>query len=62
MGKKQFFQYWMIRIVGGGSIPPKDVESEEQAINLIRENKGAIGIVSVDRAKKEGLKILIVIK
>ncbi len=62
MGKKQFFQYWMIKIVGGGSIPPKDIESEDQVVNLIRENKGTIGIVSVDRAKKEGLKILTIVK
>jgi hypothetical protein len=62
MTKKQFFQYWMIRIVGGGSTPPKDAESEEQTVNLIKDNKGAIGIVSAERAKKEGLKIITIIK
>jgi hypothetical protein len=62
MTKNQFFKYWMIRIIREGSTPPKDAESEDQVVNLIKNNKGAIGIVSGERAKKEGLKIITIIK
>jgi hypothetical protein len=43
----------MIRIVGGGSTPPKDAESEDQIVNLIKNNKGAIELFPLRKRKKK---------
>jgi len=60
--KSQFIQYWMKKIVDGEATPPKEVELESQAVEIIKREKGAITVIPLHKAKEEGLKILLIIE
>ncbi len=60
--KVKFAQHWMTKIIEGTGEPPRYLQTEEELIAAIKENKGAIGVLPLYKAKSEGLKILLVIK
>ncbi|MEM7586388.1 MAG: hypothetical protein AAF560_23555 [Acidobacteriota bacterium] len=49
--------YWQRKIFSGSAVPPPEVSSDEDAINFVRSNTGAIGYVST-RASLDGVKVL----
>ena len=49
-------------IVDGEATPPKEIELESQAIEIIKREKGAITVIPIHKAKEEGLKILLIIE
>lgn len=61
LSRKDFRTHWLIKALSGAGIPPREAE-EDEIVSLIKSDKGAIGVISADRARKEGLKILLEIK
>jgi hypothetical protein len=61
ISQKDFKSHWLTKALSGEGIPPREVGADE-IVNLIKANRGAIGIVPADKARQEGLKILLEIK
>lgn len=50
--------YWQQMIFSGRDIPPRELASEDQVLELIRSNRGAIGYVAAAAEVGEGIKEL----
>jgi hypothetical protein len=61
ISQKDFKTHWLTKALAGEGIPPREVGVDE-IVNLVKMNRGAIGIVPADKARQEGLKILLEIK
>jgi hypothetical protein len=61
ISQKDFKTHWLTKALAGEGIPPREVGADE-IVNLVKMNRGAIGIVPADKARQEGLKILLEIK
>jgi hypothetical protein len=61
ISQKDFKAHWLTKALSGEGIPPREVGADE-IVNLVKTNRGAIGIVPADKARQEGLKILLEIK
>jgi len=61
ISQKDFKTHWLTKALAGEGIPPREVGADE-IVNLVKTNRGAIGIVPADKARQEGLKILLEIK
>jgi len=61
ISQKDFKTHWLTKALAGEGIPPREVGADE-IVDLVKRNRGAIGIVPVDKARQEGLKILLEIK
>jgi hypothetical protein len=61
ISQKDFKTYWLTKALAGEGIPPREVGVDE-IVDLVKRNRGAIGIVPADKARQEGLKILLEIK
>jgi hypothetical protein len=61
ISQKDFKTHWLTKALAGEGIPPREVGADE-IVNLIKTNRGAIGVVPADKARQEGLKILLEIK
>lgn len=55
----QFSTFWKQAIFTGQGLPPKAVNSEEEVIKFVAENKGAIGYIA-SSTSHEGIKVLTV--
>jgi hypothetical protein len=61
ISSKDFKTHWLTKALAGEGIPPREVGVDE-IVNLIKANRGAIGVIPADKARQEGLKILLEIK
>jgi ABC-type phosphate transport system substrate-binding protein len=61
ISQKDFKTHWLTKALAGEGIPPREVGADE-IVNLVKTNRGAIGVVPADKARQEGLKILLEIK
>jgi hypothetical protein len=61
ISQKDFKTHWLTKALAGEGIPPREVGVDE-IVNLIKTNRGALGVVPADKARQEGLKILLEIK
>jgi hypothetical protein len=61
ISQKDFKTHWLTKALAGEGIPPREVGADE-IVNLIKTNRGALGVVPADKARQEGLKILLEIK
>jgi hypothetical protein len=61
ISQKDFKTHWLTKALAGEGIPPREVGVDE-IVYLVKTNRGAIGIVPADKARQEGLKILLEIK
>jgi hypothetical protein len=61
ISQKDFRTHWLTKALAGEGIPPREVGADE-IVYLVKTNRGAIGIVPADKARQEGLKILLEIK
>jgi hypothetical protein len=61
ISQKDFRTHWLTKALAGEGIPPREVGVDE-IVYLVKTNRGAIGIVPADKARQEGLKILLEIK
>jgi ABC-type phosphate transport system substrate-binding protein len=49
--------FWQKKIFSGKGVPPKKVASDEEVINFVKANPGAIGYVSTS-ANSAGVKVI----
>jgi len=61
ISQKDFKAHWLTKALSGEGIPPREVGVDE-IVDLVKRNRGAIGIVPANKARQEGLKILLEIK
>jgi len=61
ISQKDFKTHWLTKALSGEGIPPREVGVDE-IVDLVKRNRGAIGIVPANKARQEGLKILLEIK
>jgi hypothetical protein len=61
ISQKDYKTHWLTKALAGEGIPPREVGVDE-IVYLVKTNRGAIGIVPADKARQEGLKILLEIK
>jgi len=61
ISSKDFKAHWLTKALSGEGIPPREVGVDE-IVDLVKRNRGAIGIVPANKARQEGLKILLEIK
>ena len=61
ISQKDFKAHWLTKALSGEGTPPREVGVDE-IVDLVKRNRGAVGIVPADKARQEGLKILLEIK
>ena len=61
ISQKDFKTHWLTKALSGEGIPPREVGVDE-IVDLVKRNRGAIGVIPADKARQEGLKILLEIK
>jgi len=57
MNKKRFVTYWRKRLFSGSGIPPKYMNNSKSIVAFIKNNTGAIAIVSTEPTESGKLKI-----
>ncbi len=53
----KFSSFWKIAIVSGTALPPKFFESEDEIVDYVKKESGAVGYISSD-TPHEGVKAL----
>ena len=50
--------YWQRQIFSGRAVPPTEKSSDDEVLDFVRANPGAVGYVSVDADLGSGVKVL----
>ncbi|MBF0360597.1 MAG: hypothetical protein HQK49_06280 [Oligoflexia bacterium] len=53
--------YWRKKLFTGEGLPPKKYTNNDEVIDFVRHNKGAIGVISVNNLKNTDLKYVQII-
>ncbi len=61
VSEKDFRAHWIRKALSGERVLLSELD-EEEIVDLIKSDRGAIGVISADKARKERLKILLKIK
>lgn len=54
----QVQSYWRKVLFSGLDVPPPELESDEQVLDFVSQNAGAVGYVARGTALREGVKVL----
>jgi hypothetical protein len=50
--------FWQRQIFSGSGVPPQERASDEEVLDFVRANPGAVGYVSSDTPNGAGVKVL----